>query len=99
MKEERLTLDSELLKPLKEKLEYEINLLTKNAIVTGRDGEILLSIDISVKPKRNKYLEPTFNSMISAKIKEEADLSTTSTGENYSVEIADDENVIIKKED
>lgn len=37
---ENLNLDSELLKPMKTKLESSIDTLTKNAILTGKEAEI-----------------------------------------------------------
>ena len=43
---ENLNLDSELLKPMKEKLEHSIDVLTKNAILTKKDAEITLKINV-----------------------------------------------------
>lgn len=97
---ERLSLDCELLRPIKENFEYGINLLTKNAIVTGKEG---VKINIAVKEEDKTiddevkaYSEPIFKCQISEKIKEEKGKTTATTGENYSVEIVDDKEVVIK---
>ncbi len=49
---ERLSLDNKLLKPMKEKLEKSIDILTKNAILTGKEAEITLKIGVNVTKKR-----------------------------------------------
>lgn len=49
---EKLNLDNELLKPIKERLEKTIDILTKNAILTGKEAEITLKINIGVSKKR-----------------------------------------------
>ena len=65
---ENLNLDSELLKPMKEKLEHSIDILTKNAILTEKDAEITLKINVKVEKKdrefndqKEEYLQPFSN--------------------------------------
>lgn len=65
---ETLNLDSELLKPMKEKLEKSIDTLTKNAILTEKDAEITLKINVSVSKKDREfndeieeYLQPIYD--------------------------------------
>ncbi len=53
---ERLSLDDKLLKPMKEKLEKSIDILTKNAILTGKEAEITLKIGVNVTKKMTKIL-------------------------------------------
>lgn len=53
---ERLSLDNKLLKPMKEKLEKSIDILTKNAILTGKEAEITLKIGVNVTKKMTKIL-------------------------------------------
>ena len=60
---EKLNLDNELLKPMKERLEKSIDVLTKNAILTGKEAEITLK---------------------------------SSLGFNYSVEIDDENEIVVK---
>lgn len=71
---ERLSLDNKLLKPMKEKLEKSIDILTKNAILTGKEAEITLKIGVNVTKKDdkdfNEYLEPNYDYQITEKIKE-----------------------------
>lgn len=40
--QEKLSLDNELLKPIKQRLEQSIDVLTKNAILTRKESEITL---------------------------------------------------------
>lgn len=64
---EKLNLDNELLKPIKERLEKTIDILTKNAILTGKEAEITLKINIGVSKKDREfndeieeYLQPMY---------------------------------------
>ena len=52
---EKLNLDNELLKPIKERLEKTIDILTKNAILTGKEAEITLKINIGVSKKDREF--------------------------------------------
>ena len=95
---ENLNLDSELLKPMKEKLEHSIDVLTKNAILTKKDAEITLKINVSVTEKDREfndeieeYLQPVYDFQISEKIKEAKGSYKGVVGFNYAISI-DDEN-------
>lgn len=96
---ERLSLDNKLLKPMKEKLEKSIDILTKNAILTGKEAEITLKIGVNVTKKDdkdfNEYLEPNYDYQITEKIKEAKGTYKSCLGFNYSVEI-DGDDVLVK---
>lgn len=73
---EKLNLDNELLKPIKERLEKTIDILTKNAILTGKEAEITLKINIGVSKKDREfndeieeYLQPMYEYQLSEKNK------------------------------
>ncbi len=100
---ETLNLDSELLKPMKEKLEKSIDTLTKNAILTEKDAEITLKINVSVSKKDREfndeieeYLQPIYDYQISEKIKEAKGSYKGIVGFNYAVTINDENNVIVQ---
>ena len=100
---ENLNLDSELLKPMKEKLEHSIDVLTKNAILTKKEAEITLKINVSVTKKDREfndeieeYLQPVYDFQISEKIKEAKGSYKGVIGFNYAVKINDENNVIVQ---
>lgn len=100
---EKLNLDNELLKSIKERLEKTIDILTKNAILTGKEAEITLKINIGVSKKDREfndeieeYLQPMYEYQLSEKIKEEKGSYKSSVGFNYSVEIDDENNIVVK---
>lgn len=100
---ENLNLDSELLKPMKEKLENSIDVLTKNAILTKKEAEITLKINISVTKKDREfndeiqeYLQPIYDFQISEKIKEAKGSYKGVVGFNYAITINDENNVIVQ---
>lgn len=100
---ENLNLDSELLKPMKEKLENSIDILTKNAILTKKEAEITLKINISVTKKDREfndeiqeYLQPIYDFQISEKIKEAKGSYKGVVGFNYAITINDENNVIVQ---
>lgn len=100
---ETLNLDSELLKPMKTKLEASIDTLTKNAILTKKDAEITLKINVSVTKKDREfndeieeYLQPIYDFQISEKIKEAKGSYKGVIGFNYAVTINDENNVVVQ---
>lgn len=100
---ESLNLNSQLLKPMKEKLEKSIDILTKNAILTKKDAEITLKINISVTKKDREfnneikeYLEPMYDFQISEKIKEAKGSYKGAVGFNYALIIDDENNVLVQ---
>lgn len=102
-KVETLNLDSELLKPMKTKLEASIDTLTKNAILTKKDAEITLKINVSVTKKDREfndeieeYLQPIYDFQISEKIKEAKGSYKGVVGFNYAVTINDENNVVVQ---
>ena len=52
---DKLNLDNELLKPMKERLEKSIDVLTKNAILTGKEAEITLKINVRVTKQDREF--------------------------------------------
>lgn len=102
-KTENLNLDNELLKPIKTKLESSIDTLTKNAILTGKEAEITLKINISVTKKDREfndeiqeYLQPNYDYQIAEKIKEAKGTYKGFVGFNYAVTINDNSEVIVQ---
>ena len=102
-KKQILNLDSELLKPMKEKLESSIDTLTKNAILNGKDAEITLKINVSVSEKNREfndkieeYLEPIYDFQIQEKIKEAKGTYKGAVGFNYSVSINDEQELEVQ---
>lgn len=102
-KVENLNLDSELLKPMKTKLESSIDTLTKNAILTGKEAEITLKINVSISKKdrefndeKQEYLQPNYDYQISEKIKEAKGSYKGFVGFNYAVTINEDNNLIVQ---
>lgn len=100
---ETLNLDTELLKPMKTKLEASIDTLTKNAILTKKDAEITLKINVSVTKKDREfndeieeYLQPIYDFQISEKIKEAKGSYKGVVGFNYAVTINDENNVVVQ---
>lgn len=102
-KTENLNLDSELLKPMKTKLESSIDTLTKNAILTGKEAEITLKINVSISKKsrefndeKQEYLQPNYDYQISEKIKEAKGSYKGFVGFNYAVTINEDDNLVVQ---
>ncbi len=101
--QEKLNLDNELLKPMKERLEHSIDILTKSSILTGKESEITLKINIGVSKKDREfndeieeYLQPIYDFQILEKIKEAKGTYKSSLGFNYAVEIDNQDNVIVR---
>ncbi len=97
--QEKLTLDNKLLKPLKENLEQSINILTKNAILTNKEAEITLKINIGIDKRNDKekeWLEPNYEYQFKEKIKEAKTDFKDSLGFNYSVEIDEENNILVE---
>lgn len=96
---ENLSLDSKLLKPLKDNLEQSLNIFTKNAILTGKEAEIALKIGIGAEEKNKdgkKWLEPKIEYTFNEKIKENKSSFKDELGYNYSIELDDDNNVLVE---
>lgn len=96
---EELNLDSELLKPIKENLEQSISVLTKNALLTKKEAEITLKINIGVNVKDIKgksWIEPQIEYQINDKIKEAKTSYKDDLGFNYKIELDDDNNIIVQ---
>lgn len=103
---DKLNLDNELLKPMKEKLEGAINMYTKNAILTGKESEITLKISVGVTKKEREfndeieqYLQPIYEFQLTEKIKEDKTAYKGMAGFDYAVEIDNENNVVVKNMD
>lgn len=97
--EEELDFDSALLKPMKENLEQSINILMKNALLTKKDSEISLKINISVNTRANKekmWLEPKIEYTLNEKIKEAKASYKDDLGYNYSIELDEENNIKVQ---
>ncbi len=96
---ENLNLDSKLLNPMKEGLEQSINILTKNALLTKKESEITLKINIGVTKRFDKdkeWLEPKFEYQLNEKIKEAKSSYKNDLGFNYKIELDDDNNILVQ---
>lgn len=96
---EELNLDSELLEPMKERLEQSIDMLTKNAILTKKESEITFKINIGVTKRKDKdkeWLEPRFEYKIDEKIKEAKSSYKNDLGRNYQIGLDDDNNILVQ---
>lgn len=100
---QKLNLDNELLKPMKDRLEKSIDVLTKNAILTGKEAEITLKINVGVSKQDREfndeiqeYLQPNYEYQLSEKIKEAKGSYKSSLGFNFSVEIDDENEIVVK---
>ena len=96
---EELNLDSELLKPIKEGLENSISVLTKNALLTKKEAEITLKINIGVDVKEVKgksWTEPQIEYQINDKIKEAKTSYKDDLGFNYKIELDKNNNIVVQ---
>lgn len=96
---QELNLDNKLLKPIKENLEQSINILTKNAILTRKEAKITLKINIGITKRSDKekeWLEPKYEYSFNEKIKEAKTSFKNDLGYNYSIEIDDKNNILVK---
>lgn len=99
---EKLNLDNKLLKPIKEKLENSIDILTKNAMLTNKEAEITLKIIVGVTKRDREidnglleYLEPSYEYQITEKIKENKDTYKGNLGYNYDIRLDDENNLVV----
>ena len=88
---------------MKNRLEKSIDVLTKYAILTGKEAEITLKINVGVSKRDREfndeiqeYLQPNYEYQLQEKIKEAKGSYKSSLGFNYSVEIDDDNEIIVK---
>lgn len=96
---ESLNLDSKLLNPMKEGLEQSIDILTKNALLTKKEAEIILKIDIGVTKrfdKEKEWIEPKFEYQLKERIKEAKSSYKNDLGFNYEIKLDDDNNILIE---
>lgn len=101
---EELNLNSELLEPMRIRLEKTIDTLTKNALVTGKESEINLKIKIGITERYDEktgkeWNEPEIEYQITDKIKEDKGSYKQSLGFNYEIELDEENNVIIKNKE
>ncbi len=101
---EELNLDSELLEPMKLRLEKTIDTLTKNALATGKESEINLKIKIGITERYDEktgkdWIEPEIEYQITDKIKEDKGTYKQSLGFNYEIELDEENKVIIKNKE
>lgn len=103
---EKLSFDSELLQPLKERLELAINSSLRVANLTNKEVEINLKITLKTDTQREyekgeltkKWEEPRLEFKLSEKVKENKFTNEGTLGFNYALEINEDTNeVYIRK--
>lgn len=99
---ERLDLNSELLKPMKDQLEIIINRLMNVCVTGNREAEIVLKINLDsthlgeTQDDGNyiEWEEPRLNYQISEKIKETKNTNKGSLGYDYELKINEDTNEV-----
>lgn len=96
---EKLTLKSELLKPMTEGLEIILNKLMNIVITEKREAEITLKINLdSQKHGEVEWEEPRTSYQLSEKIKEYKNTSKGDLGSEYEVKVDKETgNILIEK--
>lgn len=102
---QRIDLDSELLKPMRDRIENMINNLLLVAVEESKESEINLKINISSQERSQKndegedvyWIEPRFDYQISEKIKENKNSYKGFTGQNYELRIDKDKKLYVQK--
>ena len=97
---QKLNLDSELLKPMREQLEIIINKLTGIVATQNKEAEIVLKINLdSIKQfeevddeKVKEWVEPSIEYSISEKIKEVKNTNKGNLGFDYQVKVDEETN-------
>lgn len=100
--QEKLDLNSELLKPLKDQLEVIINRLMITVAERNKEAEITLKIELDKSIERkceygeviDKWIEPRISFQISEKIKETKNTIKGSVGEDYELKIDESTNIL-----
>ncbi len=100
--QQKLDLNSELLKPMKDQLEVILNRLMLVVAEKNKEAEITLKIELDKSVERkieygeeiDKWVEPRISFQISEKIKETKDIHKGSVGDNYELKIDEDTNIL-----
>lgn len=103
--EERLTLDCEIFKSLRDETEAAINVLTYLAGKEGKEGELTLKLKVSTTTERKfrsgevcaEWTEPRYTWNISRKVKENKHDLKGSSQSGYMLEFDEDGKPIIKE--
>ena len=98
---QKLNLDSELLKPMRDKLEITLNKLTGIVATQNKEAEITLKINLdSIKQFEEvdeetvkEWVEPRIEYSISEKIKEVKNTNKGNLGFDYQVKVDEETNV------
>ena len=101
---EKLNLNSELLKPMKEQLELIINRLTNVVATQNKEAEITLKINLNTtkryeeidgdEPDVIEWIEPNINYQISEKIKEFKNTNKGNLGFDYELKVDEKNNEV-----
>lgn len=99
---EKLSFESELMQPLKERLELAINSNLRVASLTNKEAEINLKINIKTDTQREyedgkmtkKWEEPRLEFKITEKIKEDKFTNEGTIGFDYAIEVNKDTNEV-----
>jgi len=101
---ERLNLNSELLKPMKEQLEIIINRLTNVVATQNKEAEITLKINLNTtkryeeidgeEPNVIEWIEPIISYQISEKIKEFKNTNKENLGFDYELRVDENSNEV-----
>ncbi len=101
---EKLNLNSELLKPMKEQLEIIINRLTNVVATQNKEAEITLKINLNTtkryeeidgeEPNVVEWIEPIISYQISEKIKEFKNTNKGNLGFDYELRVDENNNEV-----
>ena len=99
---EKLDLNSELLKPMKDQLEIILNRLMLIVSEENKEAEITLKIELDKSVERkiedgevtNRWVEPRITFQIGEKIKETKNTIKGSVGEDYELKIDETTNIL-----
>lgn len=98
-KKQELSFESELLKPIKDNLEKAIKILTATTLTSHKETEITLKLNIGTRKRffeGKEWVEPDFEYIIKEKIKEAKSDFKQNLGINYSIEIDDENNILVE---
>lgn len=99
---EKLDLNSELLKPMKDQLEVILNRLMLIVSEENKEAEITLKIELDKSVERKiedgevtgRWVEPRIDFQISEKIKETKNTVKGSVGNDYELKVDKDTNIL-----
>lgn len=95
-----IALDSKLLGPMKNNLEYSLNLMIQSALMLHRNTEVNVKVSISVEEEVDAngkiYMAPEIQYKVTEKIKEPKGEYKGICGHNLAIVLDDEDNILVK---